>query len=168
MGEIVNKVAQSGIITIDPETLISREKIAGIDIADRLWQGLVLREKDFREWISSHDWGSYKDQHVAVFCSTDAIIPHWAYMLIASSLSGIAAEVVQTTPSQLKENLLLQSVQNIDTSTYENARVVIKGCGDEAVPASAYVALVQKLQPVVKSIMFGEPCSTVPVYKRKS
>jgi S-adenosylmethionine/arginine decarboxylase-like enzyme len=168
MGEIVNKVAQSGIITIDPETLISRENIVGIDIAGQLWQGLVLREKDFREWISGHDWSAYRNQHVAIYCSADAIIPHWAFMLIASALSGIAATVSQTRVEDLKESLLLASIQNIDISTYENARVVVKGCGDEAVPASAYVALVQKLQPVVKSIMFGEPCSTVPVYKRKS
>ena len=164
--EIVNKVAASGLVTIDLEELYPAEERASIDIKDQLWQGLALKEKDFREWIKTNDWSVYQDKFVAVFCSVDAIIPNWAFMLVASKLSGVAKRVVFGTPAMLEQIIFHDLIQSIPTENYRDARVVIKGCSDKPVPASAYLDLVNRIQPVAKSIMFGEPCSTVPVYKK--
>jgi len=166
MSEIFNKVATSGLLTIDLEDIYPEGERAVVDIAAQLWQGLALKEKDFREWIKSNDWEQYRDALVAVRCSADAIVPHWAFMLVASALSGIARKVFFGTPALLESVVFSELVSSLDRETYRDARVVIKGCSQREVPGSAYVDLVNHLQPVVKSLMFGEPCSTVPVFKR--
>jgi len=164
---IVNKVAQSGIITLDLEDLIPELEIAEIDIKDQLFQGLMLREKDFRSWIKEHNWDIYAEKLVAVHCSVDAIVPTWAYMLISSALRGVTSQVYFSAPKEVKALLVERTLGAFDISIYENKRVVIKGCGDREISNHAYVRLTEMLAPSVLSIMYGEPCSTVPVYKRR-
>jgi S-adenosylmethionine/arginine decarboxylase-like enzyme len=166
MEEIVNKVAASGLVTINLEEFYPAGDRVSIDLADQLWQGLALREKDFRSWIQTHDWSQYQGKHVAVFCSVDAIIPAWAFMLVASALSDYAVTVVQGNRNELEEVLFRNIVDGLDLTVYQDKRCVVKGCSNLPVPQSAYTHLVVKLRPVVRSIMFGEPCSTVPVFKR--
>lgn len=166
MEEIVNKVAASGLVTIDLEEIYPKGERAIIDFAPQLWQGMALREKDFREWIASYDWNQYHGKHVAFYCSADAIIQPWAYMLIASKLSGIAATSLQGSASDLENYLFRSLIDTLDIEEYRDKRCVVKGCSNQPVPASAYAYLVTRLQPVAKSIMFGEPCSTVPVFKK--
>lgn len=166
--QIVNKVASSGLITIDLAEFIPEGEVAAIDLKDLLWQELVLKEKDFRAFIKSNDWSVYQDQYVAVYCSADAIIPDWAYMLISAALAPYALRTFVGTPDAMNSMLLCEAIQQLDTDLYIDARVVVKGCGDIKIPAAAFVELVNVLQPVVKSIMYGEPCSTVPVYKRRA
>jgi len=166
MDEIVNKVAASGLVTIDLEELFPSGDRASIDLAEQLWQGLALREKDFRAWIQSYDWSQYQGKHVAVFCSVDAIIPAWAYMLVASVLSDYATTVAHGNTSELERVLFRNMIESLDVNEYVDKRCVVKGCSNLPVPQSAYTHLVSRLRPVAKSIMFGEPCSTVPVYKR--
>jgi len=165
--EIINKVAASGLITINLEEIYPEGIRYMVDIAPQLWQGIALREKDFREWIKNYDWEQYREGYVAVFCSVDAIIPHWAYMLVMSSLTGVARLAIVGTPRELESALFRQVVMTLQPEDFRDARVVIKGCSDREVPVSAYSDLVSHLQPVVRSLMFGEPCSTVPVFKRK-
>src|SRR5690606_4728899 len=128
---------------------------------------LILKEKDFREAMKGIDWSAYAGKQVAVFCSTDAILPMWAYMLVASLLRPHAAGVYAGTPETLRNELLRQNISAMDIQQYAGERVIIKGCGDKPLPADAFVAITTRLQPVVKSLMYGEPCSTVPVYKQK-
>lgn len=165
--EIINKVAQSGLITIDLEELYPQGERVLLDIKDRLFQGLILREKDFREFVSTHDWSQYKDKYVAVTCSTDAIVPTWAYMLLAVSLEPFAKKTVFGDLEMLEATLYNELLSKLDTGQYKDARIVIKGCSNLPVPRSAYVELTRLLRPVAKSIMYGEPCSTVPLYKAK-
>lgn len=164
---IVNKVAQSGLVTFDPASLYPAGERVLYDIKDNLFMGLMLREKDFREFIKEHDWLQYQDKYVAVTCSADAIVPTWAYMLLANKLATIAKKVVFGDLNTLETVLFEEAINAMDLEKFSDQRVVIKGCGDIAVPESAYVSLTFKLTPVVKSILYGEPCSTVPVYKRK-
>lgn len=166
MEEIVNKVAASGLVTINLEEFYPTGDRVSIDLAEQLWQGLALREKDFRSWIQTHDWSQYQGKHVAVFCSVDAIIPSWAFMLVATALSDYAVTVVQGNRNELEEVLFRNVVDGLDVTAYQDKRCVVKGCSNLPVPQSAYTHLVVRLKPVVRSIMFGEPCSTVPVYKR--
>lgn len=166
MSEIINKVAASGLVTINLEEHFPEGERVVLDIKDQLWQGLALKEKDFREWIKTNDWESFRDKYVAVFCSVDAIIPTWAYMLVASKLEGVAKRFYFGTPEILENILFSELIHSFDPELYRDKRIIIKGCSDRPVPLSAYVELVNKLQPVAKSIMFGEPCSTVPVFKR--
>lgn len=168
MDEIVNRVAASGIITIDLGEFYPEGVRKHIDLKEQLFQGLVLREKDFREFVSTHDWSRYTDAHVGVHCSADAIVPTWAYMLVASALSGIATSVHFADASSLEALLWAASLDRIKGEEYRDARVVIKGCGDRPVSEEAFMLLSHKLKPFVRSLMYGEPCSTVPVYKRKS
>ena len=163
----VNKVAASGLITLNLEEYLHKGERVVYDIKDNLFHGLILREKDFREFIKTHDWTAYQDKNVAVICSADAIVPTWAYMLLATKLSPYANEVVFGDLAALEAVLFTKSLARIDLNTFANERVVVKGCGDVDVPVSAYVEITNLLSPVVKSIMYGEPCSTVPVYKRK-
>jgi hypothetical protein len=165
MDEIVNKVAQSGIVTIDPGEWFPEGDRVGFDISPLLFEGLLLREKDFREHIRSHDWSQYQNKHLALFCSSDAIIPRWAWMLLASAFQPYAATLVFGTLETLEAVLFRKVIEQIDPEAYRGQRVVVKGCGEREVPVEAYMELTRKLQPVVKSIMYGEPCSTVPVYK---
>ena len=134
---------------------------------EHLFHGLILKEKDFRGFLKDHDWSQYTDKVVAVFCSTDAIVPTWAYMLVANKLAGIASSVHFNEASVVKRTLLLQNVDALDISEYEDKRIVIKGCGDDEVSPAAYVRITERLTPIVKSIMYGEPCSTVPIYKKR-
>ena len=167
MEEIINRVADSGIKTIDIEKLKPSGVRSEIDIKKLLFQELVLRESDFRQYIKENDWSSFSDQFVNVTCSADAIIPNWAYMLIASKLSGIAKKVVFGDRKELEKQLLLNEIDSFDLSQFDNERVIIKGCSDEAISEEAYLNLTLKLTPIVKSLMFGEPCSAVPVYKKR-
>jgi len=165
---IVNKVAQSGLVTLDPAAFSPVGERMVYDIKDNLFQGLMLREKDFREFVKEHDWSQYQGKNVAVTCSADAIVPGWAYMLLANRLAPYASEVVFGDKDTLDTVLFLKNIGKMDIEQYRDQRIVIKGCGDIYVPVSAYVELTKKLTPVAKSLMFGEPCSTVPIYKRKT
>jgi hypothetical protein len=164
---IINKVAQSGLVTLDPAQFYAPGERVVYDIKDNLFHGLMLREKDFREFVKTHEWAQYQDKNVAITCTADAIVPAWAYMLLANRLAPYARQVVFGDAGVLETVLFVKEVAALDVEQYRDQRVVIKGCGDVPVPVSAYVELTQKLTPVAKSLMFGEPCSTVPIYKRK-
>ncbi|MET3112902.1 hypothetical protein AAKU52_000621 [Pedobacter sp. CG_S7] len=163
----VNKVAASGLVTLNLEDYYSTGERVVYDIKENLFHGLMLREKDFREFIKTHDWSHYQDKNVAIICSADAIVPTWAYMLLSNRLMPFANEIVYGNLDILEAVLFTKALAKIDIAGFANERVVIKGCGEIAVPISAYVELTNLLTPVVKSIMYGEPCSTVPVFKRK-
>ena len=166
MEQFVNKVAESGIITIDLVSYIpGAEAIAAFDMKPFLFREMILKEKDYREALKVHDWSVYAGKHVALFCSVDAIIPVWAYMLAGTYLEPVAASVYYGTPAETATNLVYRNIAAIDKMEYVDKRVVIKGCGDTPIPDAAYVAITQHLRPVVKSLMYGEPCSTVPIYK---
>jgi len=167
MSEIVNRVQASGIITLDLEELIPEKPQSFIDIKDQLFQGLILKEKDFRAWVKEHDWVQYKNHDVAVHCSVDAVVPTWAYMLVATALSSSTSSVYFTSPENLNAMIAERAVSQLDVAQYADSRIVIKGCGDRDISNHAYVQLTSKLVPIAKSVMFGEPCSTVPVYKKK-
>ena len=166
MEEIVNKVAQSGIVTIDLEEFYDDVPRVLFDIKPLLFQELILKEKDFRAYIKSHDWSIYKDTYVALTCTADAIVPTWAYMLLTLSLQPFAKKTVFGNLETLETILFQEKIYALDTTPYKDARIVIKGCGTKPVPVAAYVALTEKIKPVAKSIMYGEPCSTVPLYKQ--
>lgn len=167
MEPIINKVAESGIISLDLETYFSKKKLIVFDLKDYLFMGLILKEKDFRAALITTDWEKYRDCNVAVTCSADAIIPMWANMLVTVYLSPIAKSVFFGTEEYVKEQLLLNALNEINGVDYTDQRVVVKGCGEDPVPASAYVKITSILRPYAKSIMYGEPCSTVPLYKKK-
>jgi hypothetical protein len=164
---IVNKVADSGLVTLDLETYYPNAAIVEFDLKDYLFMGLVLKEKDFREALKKIDWESYKDKYVGVVCSNDAIIPPWAYMLVASYLQPVAADVLISDAKRLQEILFLRNIRDIDLHDYTDQRVVVKGCGDKTIGEFAFLEVTKLLRPVAKSIMYGEPCSTVPIYKKK-
>ena len=164
----VNKVAESGIITLNLEDYYLKEEVITFDMKEYLFMGLILKEKDFREALKILDTEIYFNKIVALTCSADAIIPIWAFMLVASLLQPVAKEIIYGTEPFAKETILLRNIEQIDTDIYNEARLVIKGCGELPIGESAYVAITQKLRPVAKSIMYGEPCSTVPVFKRKA
>jgi len=167
MSEIINRVQNSGIISFNIEERFPQLSWKEIDIKDQLFHGIALKEKDFRLWISENDWTQYKECGVAFYCSENVIIPIWAYMLIASELEGIATYFGEGLLSDVKERYLLNEIANMDLVEFQDTRVVIKGCSDAEIPTFVYSELVRTLKPSVKSLMFGEPCSTVPVYKRK-
>ena len=164
---LVNKVASSGIITLDLEKYLPGAEPLVFDLKDHLFMGLILKEKDFREALKNLDWSLYADKYVALTCSADAIIPLWAYMLVTTYLQPVAKEVYVGTPADLQKHLFLQNIAAIDTTEFTDQRVVVKGCGDKAIEPYAYAEITRRLRPVVKSIMYGEPCSTVPIYKKK-
>jgi len=165
--EIVNRVAQSKLKVIDLEEYYPPGQRISLDIKDWLFQELVLREKEFRAHVDAHDWTQYQDNYVALYCSTDAIIPDWAYMLISSKLQPFAKFTVVGS-AELLDTLLYQRIlDNLEVSDYEGLPVIIKGCSNKPVPLNALNALMAKLIPVARSIMYGEACSAVPLYKRK-
>ncbi len=164
---IVNKVAQSGLITLDLADYLPKQETIIFDLKGFLFMELILKEKDFREALKQHDWTVYASKNVAVTCTADAIIPNWAYMLIVMYLQPVAANIVIGDATVLQRTLLLKNINAINTNDYTDQRVVIKGCGDEAVGDYAYAEITRLLLPVAKTIMYGEPCSTVPVYKKK-
>jgi len=165
--EIVNKVAQSGLISLDLEELIPEKMERAIDIKDQLFQGLILKEKDFRAWVKENDWSVYSDSYVAIYCSVDAIVPTWAYMLISAALEPFSSDCFFCEPRVLSTLVAEKYLNTIDVEVYKDCRVVIKGCGHRQISNHAYVKLTTLLLPYAKTIMFGEPCSTVPVFKRK-
>ena len=164
---IINKVAESGLVTIDLETWYPREETAIFDMKGYLFMEMILKEKDFREALKNTDWSIYEGKHVALTCSADAIIPVWAWMLAASYLQPVAKEVVMGDEKELHKTIFLKNISHIDLSEYTDKRVVIKGCGETPIGDYVYMEITKLLRPVVKSIMYGEPCSTVPVYKRR-
>ncbi len=165
--EIVNRVANSKLKVIDLEDFYPEGKRVLFDIKDWLFEGLVLREKDFRASVSSHDWSQYEDCYVALYCSTEAIVPDWAYMLISMQLQGIAQLTIIGPLEHLESILYTSIISELDVSIYKDMPVIIKGCAHKPVPPNALVLLSQKLKPIAKSIMFGEACSSVPLFKRK-
>ncbi len=165
----VNKVAESGIISIDLESYFPKsDTIVGFDLKPYLFMELILKEKDFRAALLTTDWSVYKQKNVAIFCSADAIIPMWAYMLITAYLQPIATNVFFGNIDELKQHLLIKNIQSIDVDAFADQRVVVKGCGEIAIPAAAYVVITEMLRKNAKSIMYGEPCSTVPIFKKKN
>ena len=164
---IINKVAESGIVSFDLEDLYPNEEIKVFDLKNFLFMQLILKEKDYRLALQQMDWSAYTNKNVAILCSADAIIPVWAYMLAVTYLQPIAKTVVLGDEKRLIETVLINRIEQLNTSDYQDKRIVVKGCGEVAIPESAYVAITNKLLPVVKSIMYGEPCSTVPLYKKK-
>ena len=164
---IINKVAESGLITLDLADLVKSEQTAEFDIAPFLYEGLILREKEFRAKLTETDWSTYSDKWVAVYCSTDAIIQKWAWMLIAKSILPFTSNIFYCSPTQLLEYILEHKISLLDSTEYSDKRLVIKGCGEKYVTEKAYLDITKKLIPVVKTLMYGEPCSTVPVFKRK-
>jgi hypothetical protein len=164
--EIVNRVATSSLITFDLEEYFQPGERILLDIKDQLFQGLIIREKDFRDYIKSHDWSQYENKFVAITCSEDAIIPTWAYMLIASALQPFARKIVFGTLEDLENKIYADVLSEIDWTQFKQAKIVIKGCSKVSVPLSAYVEATQRLRPYAQSIMFGEACSTVPVFKK--
>ncbi len=162
----VNRVANSGLVTLNLEGFIHPGERVLYDIKDNLFHGLILREKDFREFIKTHDWAQYDGRNVAIVCSADAIVPTWAYMLLAIKLQNHAHRYVFGDLEALEQALFHEAIAGLDAEEYRDAKVVVKGCGDKPVPTFAYVAIMQKLLPVTSSIMYGEPCSTVPLYKK--
>lgn len=164
---LINKVAQSGLITLDLEDFFPKNEIISFDIKDFLFRGLILKELEFRTALKTHDWQIYKDKTVAVFCSTDAILPQWSFMLVSTYLSSQTNKIYFGEAEKVEYNLFLHNLKNIDETKYTNEKIVIKGCGTKTVTGEAYLEITKKLQPVVKSLMFGEACSTVPIYKKK-
>ena len=167
MEEITNKVKNSGIITIDLTDYLPQNEIIEIDLAQNLWQGLVLKEKDFRTYIAEENWAKFQGKIATIFCSADAIIPTWAYMLVASSLVDYATEIYVGNKAEATIKYVSKQIEQLNEADFSEARVVIKGCAAIENPETLFLELTTKLRPVVKSLMYGEPCSTVPVYKKK-
>lgn len=163
---IVNRVAKSPLITLDLEEFYHKGERIEIDIADQLYQGLILKEKDFREFVKTHNWSKYGGKNVFLTCSADAIVPTWAYMLLATRLEKFVNLVVLGSKEVLEFALYKNALSKIDWESYKDKPVVVKGCGDLPVPDSAYVEITRSLVPFAKTIMYGEPCSTVPLYKK--
>lgn len=164
--EIVNRIANSKLVTFDLEDYYPEGKRILFDIKDWLLEGFVLREKDFRETAKQHDWSIYEGCYVALTCSSDAIIPGWAYMLLSTYLNPYAKKVLVGDLKTLENVLYIEVIQKLDVSEYENKPVIIKGCSNKPVPENAYIQIIEKLQPIAKSLMYGEACSSVPLYKR--
>lgn len=165
--EIVNRVANSKLVVVDLEDYYPKGNRVVFDIKDWLFEGIVLREKEFREQANTHDWSQYKDAYVALNCSTDAIIPAWAYMLLTIHIEPFARKVLIGDLEQLEASLYQTIIENLDTEQFKGKPIIIKGCSNKPVPANAYILLSQKLKPIAQSIMYGEACSAVPLFKKK-
>ncbi len=163
---IVNRVAQSGIITLNLEDFFPKQKTLVFDLKPFLFMELILKEKDFRKSLKEHDWTIYQAKNVAITCTADAIIPMWAYMLVARYLEEQTEKVFFGDENTVHSILFQQTIATIDVEQYRDKRVVIKGCGNKPIPPTAYLEITRRLKPVVKSLMYGEPCSTVPIYKQ--
>jgi hypothetical protein len=165
--EIINKVASSDLVSIDLETIYPEEERVVFDIKPLLFEELILKEKDFREFVRTHEWQNYIDKYVAITCTADAIVPTWAFMLVMIKIQPFAKEVIFGTAESLEEHIWKNHLQTIDFEKYKDAKVVIKGCSKKNVPIFAYTELTRLLRPLAYSIMFGEPCSTVPLFKKQ-
>ena len=163
----INKVAESGLITLDLEKYYPKGENELFDLKDYLFMGMILKEKDFREALKKADWTKFKDKNVAITCSVDAVIPVWAYMLVVAYLQPFAREIIMGTAQELHKAIFLKNLSAIDLKEFADKKVVIKGCGETPIADYVYMEITKILRPVVKSIMYGEPCSTVPVYKKK-
>jgi hypothetical protein len=163
---LVNRVANSGLVTLNLEDHYPTVVITELDLRDLLVGGLMLREKDLREFVRSHDWSQYQDKVVALHCTADAIIPTWAYMLVTVALQPVARKVVFGNREAAVTAAFLDSLERLDWNLYRDAKVVVKGCGDVQIPESVFVEATSRLRAVAASIMYGEPCSTVPLFKR--
>lgn len=166
MEPIVNRVENSDIAVFNLEDLWDERPVVELDLEPFLYEGLIVREKDFRRHVKAHDWSQYQDKHVAIYCSADAIIPTWAYMLVASRLEGAARSVALGREADLIRDYFVRQIEQVDWSEYEDVPVVVKGCGSRLVPPNAYLLALQKLQAVAAKIMYGEPCSSVPLWRR--
>ncbi|MBC6997452.1 DUF2480 family protein [Cytophaga sp. FL35] len=164
---IINRVAQSKLVTFDLEDYYPSGPRVLLDISQWLFEGIILREKEFRASVKAHDWSQYKDAFVAVHCSTDAIVPGWAFMLLTVELSAYAKKVVKGDLQNLETSLYQSVLENLDLTDFQDKMVIIKGCSKKPVPESAYLLITQQLHPLVKSLMYGEACSSVPLFKRK-
>lgn len=164
---LINKVAESGLITLDPEKYFPRGETAVFDLKDFLFMGLILKEKDYREALKTLDWEQYRDKNVAITCTADAVIPVWAYMLAASYLEPVAKDFIMGDDKELLKTIFLKNLSQINVHEFADKRVVVKGCGETPIGDYVYMELTKLLRPVAKSIMYGEPCSTVPVFKKK-
>ncbi len=165
--KIKNRVAVSKLVTFNLEDYYLEGERVVLDIKDWLFEGLILREKEFRTKLSEHNWQQYKDTFVALTCSTEAIIPGWAYMLLSSKLQGYAKEIVVGDLEQLETTLYQKTLHDLDVSDFQNKLIIIKGCTNKPVPPNAYLWATTKIQAVAKSVMYGEACSAVPLFKRK-
>ncbi|MEN8857768.1 MAG: DUF2480 family protein [Flavobacteriaceae bacterium] len=165
--EIINRIANSKLINIDLEELYPNGKRILFDIKDWLFEGIILKEKDFREHVANHDWSQYQDNYVALTCSEDAIIPSWAYLLLSSELAPFAKKIVVGNLVMLETVLFQDIIQEFKVDEFKDKPIIIKGCAEKPIPPSAFAFLIQKLQPLAKTIMYGEACSTIPLYKRK-
>ena len=163
----VNKVAESGLITLNLEDYLPKGEMSVFDLKDHLFMGMILKEKDFREALKKFDWEAYRDKNVALTCSVDAIIPVWAWMLAVSYLQPVAREVVMGDAAELQKRLFLKNIDALEMNEFSDKRVVVKGCGETPIPDFIYMEITKRLRPFAKSIMYGEPCSTVPVFKKK-
>tara|TARA_B110000046_G_scaffold46124_1_gene51168 strand:+ start:643 stop:1155 length:513 start_codon:yes stop_codon:yes gene_type:complete len=168
MDDIENKVAKSGLVTLELEELKPNWNIEGFDMKDVLWQGIALKEKDFREFVKTNDWSAFESKSIFIFLSVDAIIPTWAFMLLSASLTEYCETVVVGQKEDLELVLWRKLIDALNLNDYRDQRVIVKGCSDETIPETIYFELSSKLVSVVKSLMFGEPCSTVPIYKKNS
>ena len=164
---IINKVAQSVLTTLNLEQFYPADEIISFDLKDHLFMQLILKEKDYREAMKEKDWTIFQDKVVAIHCSADAIIPLWAYMLAVSYLQPFAKDIIFGNQREVFNAMFLKNLDKIDAKEFEGKRVVVKGCGDKKIPETAFVEITKILRPVVKSIMYGEPCSTVPIFKSK-
>lgn len=164
--EIINRVANSKLVTIDLEAYYPEGKRLSLDISQWLYEGIVLREKEFRAAMKAHDWSPYKDAFVSIHCSTDAIIPGWAFMLVSLQLNLVAKKAVVGSQNDLETLIFSEIISDIDPSDYIDKPVIIKGCAHKPIPENAYVLLAQKLQSTAKSILYGEACSSVPLFKK--
>ncbi|MEQ6125149.1 DUF2480 family protein [Pseudotenacibaculum sp. MALMAid0570] len=165
--EIINRVANSPLINIDLEDFYPEGERVLFDIKDWLFEGIILREKDFRDSVKNHNWSQYQDAYVALTCSEDAIIPSWAFLLLSTELQPYAKKVVVGNLELLETVLFQNIIASIDITQFENKPIIIKGCANKPIPASAFSFLIERIQPVAKNIMYGEACSTVPLFKKK-
>lgn len=166
-GEIVNKVAQSGILTLNLELYKPSVEVWGFDITQALFMGLIVKEKEFRTFLSEFDWSVCKGKFVAIYCSADAIVPTWAYMLICTHIQDLAFSYKFCSIEEAENQLFIEKLNEIDFSSFTDKNVVVKGCGEIPVPVAVYVEACHRLLPYAKKIMYGEPCSTVPVFRKK-
>lgn len=165
--KIINRVANSKLISVDLQDFYPDGKRILFDIKEWLFEGIILKEKDFRIYIENHDWSQYQNSYVALTCSEDAIIPSWAYLLLTTRLSPFAKKIIIGDLASLETSIFQDIINQLDITEYKDKPIIIKGCSDKPIPDSAYVLFIKKIQPTAKSILFGEACSTVPLYKKK-